>query len=139
MTKISQKIFEEMKAVALKSAQAAYAPYSSYPVGAAVLAEDGKIYGGCNVENAAYPSGTCAERVAIFKAVSEGNRKILGVVVCTPNGGSPCGACRQVMREFVDDQSPVFLVDGKGELCLEMPFDAFLPRSFGPESLIKAG
>lgn len=138
MTKISPKIFEEMKTIALESAQVAYAPYSNYPVGAAVLAEDGKIYGGCNVENAAYPSGTCAERVAIFKAISEGNRKILGVVVCTPNGGSPCGACRQVIREFVDDQCPVFIMDGAGEVCAELTFASLLPRSFGPENLLKA-
>ena len=138
MTRIDPKTLDEMKVIATKYAQAAYAPYSHYPVGAAVLGEDGRIYGGCNIENAAYPSGICAERVAIFKAVSEGTRKILGLVVRTPNGGSPCGACRQVMREFLDDQSPVFIVDGTGGLCLEMPFEALLPRSFGPESLLAA-
>lgn len=132
---IDPNIIEQMKKVAVDYAQGAYAPYSGYPVGAAVLGEDGKIYGGCNIENAAYPSGICAERVAIFKAVSEGNRKLLAVVVSTQNGGSPCGACRQVMREFVDNLTSVFILDGKGELRAEMPFTTLLPRSFGPESL----
>ena len=132
---IDPNIIEQMKKVAVDYAQGAYAPYSGYPVGAAVLGEDGKIYGGCNIENAAYPSGSCAERVAIFKAVSEGNRKLLAVVVSTPNGGSPCGACRQVMREFVDNLTSVFILDGKGELRAEMPFTTLLPRAFGPESL----
>ena len=132
---IDPNIIEQMKKVAVDYAQGAYAPYSGYPVGAAVLGEDGKIYGGCNIENAAYPSGICAERVAIFKAVSEGNRKLLAVVVSTPNGGSPCVACRQVMREFVDNLTSVFILDGKGELRAEMPFTTLLPRSFGPESL----
>jgi cytidine deaminase len=132
---IDPNIIEQMKTVAVDYTQGAYAPYSGYPVGAAVLGEDGKIYGGCNIENAAYPSGICAERVAIFKAVSEGNRKLLAVVVSTPNGGSPCGACRQVMREFVDNLTSVFILDGKGKLRAEMPFTTLLPRSFGPESL----
>lgn len=135
MARIDPKVVEEMKRVAVEYAQGAYAPYSNYPVGAAVLGEDGKIYGGCNIENAAYPSGICAERVAIFKAVSEGNRKIMCVVVSTPNGGSPCGACRQVMREFVDDMSSVFIIDGTGDLRAELPFTSLLPRSFGPENL----
>lgn len=135
MAKINPTTVEEMKTVAMHYAQGAYAPYSNYPVGAAVLGEDGKIYGGCNIENAAYPSGICAERVAIFKAVSEGNRKILCVLLSTPNGGSPCGACRQVMREFVEDQSPVVILDGVGEVCSELPFESLLPLSFGPENL----
>lgn len=135
MARIDPNVVEEMKRVAVKYAQGAYAPYSNYPVGVAVLGEDGKIYGGCNIENAAYPSGICAERVAIFKAVSEGNRKIMCVVVSTPNGGSPCGACRQVMREFVDDMSSVFIIDGTGDLRAELPFTSLLPRSFGPENL----
>lgn len=114
----------------------AYAPYSKYLVGAAVLAEDGKLYGGNNIENSAYPSGLCAERVAIFKAISEGNRSILAICVVTRNGGSPCGACRQVMREFASLDMPVIIADEQGEIVLETTMDGILPRSFGPESLL---
>lgn len=114
----------------------AYAPYSGYLVGAAVLAEDGKLYGGNNIENSAYPSGLCAERVAIFKAVSEGNRKILAISVVTKNAGSPCGACRQVMREFASLDMPVIIADEQGKIVWETTMDGILPRSFGPESLL---
>ena len=75
----------------------AYAPYSHYSVGAALLTRTGKVYTGVNVENAAYPSGMCAERVAVFKAVSEGERSFAAIAVVTENGGAPCGACRQVL------------------------------------------
>ena len=115
----------------------AYIPYSHYAVGSAVLAEDGQIYGGANIENSAYPSGLCAERVAIFKAISEGNRQIKGIVVVTSNGGSPCGACRQVMREFADLDMPVILADEEGKIVFESTMDGILPRSFGPEDLEK--
>jgi len=83
---------------AKEARELAYAPYSRYQVGAAVLTEDGQIFSGSNIENAAYPSSLCAERVAIFKAVSEGHRKLQAIAVVTKNGGSPCGGCRQVMR-----------------------------------------
>jgi len=78
----------------------AYAPYSDYPVGAAVLTEAGEIFDGANVENAVYPLTMCAERVAIFKAVSEGKKAFKAIAVVTKNGGTPCGSCRQVMAEF---------------------------------------
>ena len=112
-----------------------YSPYSNYPVGAAVLAEDGLVYGGTNIENSAHPSGLCAERVAINKAISEGNRKILAVAVVTRNAGAPCGACRQVMREFSSLEIPVILTtidDGYEE---EFTLGDLLPRSFGPDDL----
>ena len=112
-----------------------YSPYSSYPVGAAVLAEDGLIYGGTNIENSAHPSGLCAERVAINKAISEGNRKILAVAVVTRNAGSPCGACRQVMREFASLDTPVILTTVDGSLEEEFTLEDLLPRSFGPDDL----
>lgn len=115
----------------------AYIPYSNYAVGAAVLMEDDQIYGGANIENSAYPSGLCAERVAIFKAVSEGNRQIKAIAVVTCNGGSPCGACRQVMREFASLDMPVILADEQGEIVFESTMDGILPRSFGPEDLEK--
>ncbi len=132
---IDERKLNALKVLASQSAQNAYAPYSRYKVGAAVLVEDGRIYGGCNIENAAYPSGICAERVAIFKAVEAGHRKIIALAVSTANGGSPCGACRQVMREFLDDDTPIFILNDVGELVEEMKFSDLLPRSFGPEDL----
>lgn len=78
----------------------AYAPYSGYPVGAAVLTADGRVFTGCNVENAAYGSTICAERVAVWTAVAAGALRLVAVAVVTPNGGTPCGACRQVLAEF---------------------------------------
>src|SRR5689334_4940651 len=96
----------------------AYAPYSNYLVGAALLAADGKIYTGCNVENAAYPSTICAERVAVTKAVSEGSRSFTAIVVVTANGGFPCGTCRQVMNEFAPD-AQVIVADAQGNVIEE--------------------
>lgn len=119
---------------AARAAQAqAYAPYSAYAVGAALLGSDGRIYTGCNVENASYGLSNCAERTAVFKMVSEGQRQILAVAVCTDNAGSPCGACRQVLAEFAGDV-PVFLVDRTGE-GRETSLFALLPDHFGPEHL----
>jgi len=112
-----------------------YSPYSNYPVGAAVLAEDGLVYGGTNIENSAYPSGLCAERVAINKAISEGNRKILAIAVVTRNAGAPCGACRQVMREFASLEAPVILAPIEEGAEEEFTVGDLLPRSFGPEDL----
>lgn len=112
-----------------------YSPYSNYPVGAAVLAEDGLVYGGTNIENSAHPSGLCAERVAINKAISEGNRRILAVAVVTRNAGAPCGACRQVMREFARLDIPVILTTVEDGLEEDFTLGDLLPRSFGPEDL----
>ncbi len=112
-----------------------YSPYSNYPVGAAVLAEDGLVYGGTNIENSAHPSGLCAERVAINKAISEGNRRILAVAVVTRNAGAPCGACRQVMREFASLDIPVILTTVEDGLEEDFTLGDLLPRSFGPEDL----
>ena len=112
-----------------------YSPYSNYPVGAAVLAEDGLVHGGTNIENSAHPSGLCAERVAINKAISEGNRRILAVAVVTRNAGAPCGACRQVMREFASLDIPVILTTVEDGLEEEFTLGDLLPRSFGPEDL----
>lgn len=89
---------------AVSARQHAYAPYSDYQVGAAVLSQDGTVTTGCNVENASYGLSNCAERTAIFKLVSEGgDRRLKMVVVATKDGGSPCGACRQVLAEFGND------------------------------------
>jgi cytidine deaminase len=112
----------------------AYAPYSHYAVGAALLTASGKVYGGVNVENAAYPSGICAERVAVFKAVSEGEREFCAIAVATENGGAPCGACRQVLAEF-GGETQVLIVDESGALACETTVQALLPEAFTPRSL----
>lgn len=112
----------------------AYAPYSKYPVGAALLSASGKIYDGVNVENAAYPTGICAERVAVFKAVSEGEREFTAIAVVTDNGGSPCGSCRQVISEF-GLETIVVLADARGQVVLETTISDLLPGAFRPEHL----
>lgn len=109
----------------------AYAPYSKYPVGAALLTSTGKIFTGVNVENISYPNGVCAERTAVFKAVSEGEKVFTAVAVVTPNGGTPCGACRQVLAEFSQDMV-VLIGSPKGELIRETTLEALLPESFDP-------
>ena len=112
----------------------AYAPYSHYRVAAAVLADDGTIYTGCNVENAVYPLTICAERAAIFKAISNGARKIVALTVVTANGGSPCGACRQVMREFGTDEMPIYVADVTGAYRTHT-LGELLPESFSSADL----
>ena len=113
----------------------AYAPYSHYPVGAALLTASGRIYDGVNIENAAFPMTICAERTAAFKAVSEGDREFLAVAVVTDNGGTPCGACRQVLSEFSQDMD-VYLVDQTGTITLETTLSKLLPGAFGPKDLL---
>ena len=114
--------------------QRAYAPYSNYPVGAALRTKTGRIYTGVNVENAAYPQTMCAERVAIFKAISEGEKEFEAISVVTDNGGSPCGGCRQVMAEFALDMI-VLMADGNGKLIKETTVKELLPEAFTPEHL----
>lgn len=135
METLASEYRETLIATARHYLKNSYSPYSNYPVGAAVLAEDGLIYGGTNIENSAHPSGLCAERVAINKAISEGNRKILAVAVVTRNTGSPCGACRQVMREFASLDMPVILANVDGSVEEEFTLGELLPRSFGPDDL----
>lgn len=132
---LTTRVKEELIRKANEAREQAYAPYSRYQVGAAVLTADGQVFTGCNIENAAYPSSLCAERVAIFKAVSEGHRQLRAIAVVTSNGGSPCGGCRQVMREFGGKQLIVLIADGSGTLLEELTLDELLPRSFGPEEL----
>lgn len=112
----------------------AYVPYSRYPVGAALRTKTGKIFTGINVENAAYPQTMCAERVAIFKAVSEGEKEFDVIAVVTDNGGSPCGGCRQVMAEF-GLETVVLMADGNGSLVKETTVGELLPEAFTPEKL----
>ena len=113
----------------------AYVPYSRYKVGAAVLAKSGKIYTGCNVENAAYPSGLCAERVAIFKAVSEGEREFVAMAVVTSNLGSPCGACRQVLSEFAEDDAVIILASMHGKQIKQFTMAEILLDRFTSDHL----
>ena len=113
----------------------AYAPYSHYSVGAALLTASGKVYEGVNIENAAYPTTMCAERVAIFKAVSEGEREFTAIAVATENGGASCGSCRQVLAEF-GLQTQVIFVDSAGRIALDTTVEKLLPSAFTPEDLI---
>jgi cytidine deaminase len=112
----------------------AYAPYSQYPVGAALRTKSGRVFTGVNVENAAYPTGTCAERTAVFKAVSEGEREFEVIAVVTDNGGYPCGACRQVLAEFGLD-TVVLIGDGQKKLVGETTVRELLPGAFTPKHL----
>lgn len=112
----------------------AYAPYSRYPVGSALRAKSGRIYTGVNIENAAYPHTMCAERVAVFKAVSEGEKEFEAVSVVTENGGSPCGGCRQVLAEFGLD-TIVLMADKDGNLVKETTVRELLPEAFTPDKL----
>ena len=114
----------------------AYAPYSHYHVGAALLAASGRIYDGINVENAAYGSSICAERTALVKAVSEGERQFEALAVVTDNGGSPCGSCRQMLAEFGLDMQ-VLLLNGEGAVVRETTLRDLLPDAFTPASLTK--
>ena len=126
---IDQVQREQLEEEACAVRDRAYAPYSKFRVGAAVLGGSGAMYSGVNVENASFGLTTCAERVAIFKAVSAGERNILAVAVCTESGVTPCGACRQVIREFASD-CPLFVLDANGN-SRETSLKTLLPESFG--------
>jgi cytidine deaminase len=127
---------QELIEAAREARRYAYAPYSHYEVGAALLTESGRIYDGVNVENAAYPTSMCAERVAVFKAVSDGERRFTAIAVATANGGSPCGACRQVLAEFGLD-TQVLVTDENGQVSMDTTVRDLLPAAFTPEDLPK--
>jgi cytidine deaminase len=124
---------EKLVAQAREARQRAYAPYSGYTVGAALLTKSGRIYTGCNVENAVYPLCTCAERVAVVKAVSEGEKEFKALAVATENGGAPCGSCRQTLREF-GEEVVVLIADATGAFR-ETTVAELLPDSFGANDL----
>ena len=121
--------------LALEARRRAYAPYSHYPVGAALRTKSGKVFTGVNVENAAYPTGICAERAAVFTAVTAGEREFEVIAVVTANGGTPCGSCRQVLAEFGLD-TVVLIADGEGKLVQETTVGDLLPGAFTPGSLV---
>lgn len=133
---IDESMKKQLIQRALEAREKAYVPYSKYPVGAALLCQSGKIYTGANIENAAFPVTVCAERVAIFKAVSEGDMELQAMAVVTKNGGTPCGSCRQVMAEFNPDLI-VYVVDEKSDIKQETTLKEILPSYFGPASLVK--
>ena len=131
----------ELISSAMEARKKAYAPYSGYMVGAAVLTNELRIYTGCNIENAAYTPTVCAERTAVFKAVSEGWRRFKAIaVVGSPKGGITqyafsCGVCRQVMREFADADNFVVIVAKSEQDYQALTLRELLPEGFGPENL----
>ena len=121
--------------LAFQMLERSYAPYSQFPVGAALLCADGAVFTGCNVENAAYPAGLCAERNAMFHAVAEGHTDFRRIVIAGRGEDFcvPCGICRQVMREFAPELEIICLNGNGEERMFTLP--ELLPHSFGPESL----
>ncbi len=128
---------EALIAAAQKAAEHAYSPYSHYRVGAALLAADGAVHAGCNVENASYGLTICAERAAVFKAVGEGVRKFKALALVAGTSGrpgTPCGACRQVLAEFCDPGMPVVCAALDGTVTLRTTVGELLPHGFTPAS-----
>lgn len=134
---------KELIKLALSAREKAYAPYSHYAVGAAVVGDSGRVYTGCNIENASYPAGICGERTAIFKAISEGERKITMIALVAaeetktaplPEYPSPCGICRQVMAEFCEQDTPVLLAKSEDDYN-EYKLCELLPLSFTAKDL----
>ena len=122
---------------ALEARELAYVPYSNFKVGSAVLFESGDIYSGCNIENASFGATNCAERTAIFKGVSEGNKiiKAIAIVGDIRTFTTPCGICRQVMGEFIEDKNtPVILVKNRNEYLIKT-FDEVMPGAFTKKDL----
>mgnify|MGYP001401676267 CR=1 FL=1 len=133
---ITEDIRNQLIDAACAARPRAYAPYSHFTVGAALLADDGRVYTGVNVENASYGLTVCAERNAIGAMALAGGRRVLALAVCTENGVTPCGACRQVLSEFAPEEGdvPVWIVDGPGAVR-QTTLAALLPESFGPRHL----
>lgn len=135
---MEKKLFLE----AVAARERAYTPYSHFKVGAALLTKSGKIYSGCNIENAAYTPTNCAERTAFFKAVSEGERDFVAIAIAAgPEDGalavtSPCGVCRQVMREFCNPESFRIIIGTDPEHLQSLTLQELFPLGFGPENLV---
>ena len=130
---------EKLIPLAVEAMGKAYAPYSGFQVGAALLCSDGTVFTGCNIENAAYSPTNCAERTAIFKAVSEGRKDFTAIAICGGKGGkitglcTPCGVCRQVLSEFCKENFPIYLAHKDGYKSLTL--GDLLPYSFGENSI----
>ncbi len=134
MNEQKRETMEDLIQTAISARKRAYVPYSNYPVGAALLTKSGKVYTGVNIENASYPLTICAERTAIFKAVSEGEFAFDTIVIATKNGGSPCGACRQVMSEFAPEMK-VITTDESGQVIMNATVAEILPGAFDKKKL----
>lgn len=134
--KIEDEVRRQLIDAAIQARRWAYVPYSNYAVGAALLTDSGKVYDGVNIENAAYPTTICAERVAVFKAVSEGERRFTAIAVVTSNGGTPCGSCRQVLAEF-GVETRVIIADDSGRIVQETSVAELLPGAFLPSDLAR--
>ena len=137
---INETVISDLCQKAIDMRSESYAPYSDFLVGSAVLLGDGTVYTGCNIENSAFGPSICAERTAIFKAVSEGHRDFAAIAIA---GGkrdgelqycAPCGVCRQVMREFCGDSFKIYLAKSVGDYK-EFTLGELLPESFGPDNL----
>ena len=126
----------DLVTAAIAVRKAAYAPYSDHPVGAAIRDENGRVHAGCNVENAAYPEGVCAEASAISAMIVAGGRRITAIAVAGPGDHlcTPCGGCRQKIREFAAPDTPV-LIAGRDTLLARFTLGELLPESFGPDNL----
>lgn len=133
--KLSAPMLRRLEKAARAAAKQAYAPYSKFNVGAAILAGSGRVYAGANVENASYGLCNCAERTAIFQAVAAGERKVRAVAVYTPTPTPtlPCGACRQVINEFGPEAIVISVCDSAARV--ERTLGALLPDAFGPDNL----
>jgi len=134
-SKLSTPLRRRLEKAAHLAAKSSYSPYSKFRVGAAILTGSGKIFTGCNVENASYGLCNCAERTAIFSAAAAGERALKAVVVYTPTkvATSPCGACRQVINEFGPDAVVISICDSAD--TIETTLDQLLPHAFGPANL----
>jgi cytidine deaminase len=124
----------KLREIAIKAAAHSHSPYSKARVGAAVMTDDGSIYPGCNIENSSFGGTVCAERVAIWKAVSEGQRRLQKIYVYTVDGWPPCGMCLQVMTEFADQHLEVTFGDGRGQETTKK-LSELLTHAFTPEHL----
>ena len=138
--------FEKLIELALKAREKSYSPYSNFKVGAALLAEDGSVYSGCNIENASYAPTNCAERTAFFKAVSEGKREFKAIAIVGGMAGetslsycAPCGVCRQVMIEFCDPERFQVVLAGNVKDYQVYTLKELLPMGFGPDNLNETG
>lgn len=139
---IDNKKIEELVSVALNARNSAYAPYSNYRVGAALLTVDNQVYSGTNIENASYPAGICAERSALIKAISDGNMEFSAIVIIgapaelkeAKQFAYPCGVCRQFMAEFFDKDTKIIVAKSKAEYCI-YNFEEIMPFSFGKTNL----